>query len=94
MRADPRDRRAERWGLWTANLVAVTVVPFTLGGTWRAPVGFAVYVGVAALALMLAEDGALWRQLRTRPDVRAYLRVRLALVALGALPPFVIGACG
>ena len=84
--------RLESLGIWAANLLAVTVLPASLGRSGPRMLDFAIYSVVAGLLLTCLEDKRYLLGLVERSEVRAYVKVRIAVVGLAALGPYLAGA--
>ncbi|MBB5712953.1 hypothetical protein FHT02_004215 [Sphingomonas xinjiangensis] len=73
------------------NLIVIGALPFRLGHLgaplWYLP----IYAAVAGLMLTVAEDFSFARELFLRADVRSYMRVRIAIIAVLGAMPFVAG---
>jgi hypothetical protein len=80
--------RVDTLALWTANLMAITVLPACLGRSGPSVINFVVYALVAGFLLAVIEDKRHLTRIFSRSDVRAYVEVRIALVALGSLGPY------
>jgi hypothetical protein len=83
--------RIETFGIWTANLSAVTLAPALLGRTGAGLADFTIYAATAASVLVTMEDGRALQGVINRPDIRNYFQVRVVLVAVLAIGPFLIG---
>ena len=75
---------------WVGNLVIVAVLPMRLGLLGTPLWFFMAYAVVAGCVLALTESLDFARELVFRPDVRAYVLVRIMIVALVGLMPFTI----
>lgn len=85
------DMMAEIVLRWVGNLIVIGALPFRLGQMgaplWYLP----IYAVVAGLMLTVAEDGQFAREVFFRIDVRSYMRVRIALIAVLGVTPFLAG---
>lgn len=76
---------------WICNIIAVTLLPACLGSTGQ-PLGmFLAYAVLAGAALTLGENRHYFWTVSMRPDLRSYVRVRVGLVAVLGLLPFLGG---
>lgn len=74
------------------NLIVIGALPFRLG-QMGAPLWFLpVYAAVAGLMLTVAEDLRFARALFQRSDVRCFAQVRIAVIAILGIIPFVAGS--
>lgn len=76
---------------WAMNLVIVAVLPVRIG-ILGAPLWFFLgYAIIAGLAAILTEDLRYARLVFVRADIRDYLAVRIAIVAVLGIAPFLAG---
>jgi hypothetical protein len=73
------------------NLFAVTALPFQLGLLGQSLASFLAYVVGMGSVLALAEQPSRLSLLLSRPDVRAYLQVRVVLVLVCGALPYLLG---
>jgi hypothetical protein len=76
---------------WVGNLVIVAVLPMRLGLLGTPLWFFMAYAVVAGCVLALTESLDFAREMIFRPDVRAYVLVRIMIVGLVGLIPFTTG---
>jgi hypothetical protein len=76
---------------WVGNFVIVAVLPMRLELLGTPLWFFMAYAVVAGCVLALTESLDFAREMVFRPDVRAYVLVRIMIVGLLGLIPFTIG---
>lgn len=76
---------------WVGNLVIVAVLPMRLGLLGTPLWFFMAYAVVAGCVLALTGSLDFAREMVFRSDVRAYVLVRIMIVGLVGLIPFMIG---
>ena len=76
---------------WVGSFVTVAVLPMRLGLLGTPLWFFMAYAVVAGCVLALTESLDFARKMVFRPDVRAYVLVRIMIVGLLGLIPFTIG---
>jgi len=76
---------------WAMNLVIVAVLPVRIGILGAPLWFFLAYAIIAGLVAMLAEDLRYARLMFARADIRDYLTVRIAIVAVLGIAPFLAG---
>jgi len=76
---------------WVGNFVIVAVLPMRLGLLGTPLSFFMAYAVHAGCVLAPTESFGFAREMLFRPDVRAYVLVRIMIVALVGLIPFTIG---
>ena len=77
---------------WTMNVFLVAVFPATIGFVGAPLWSFLGYAVVAGIVLTLVEDVSFVRTVFERADVRGYLKVRIVLVMVCGIIPFLIGS--
>jgi hypothetical protein len=77
---------------WICNIIAVTLLPARLGSSGQTLGMFLIYAVLAGAALTLGENRRYLWTVSRRPDLRSYLRVRVGVVVIIGLIPFVGGA--
>lgn len=73
------------------NVCTVVVPPDRLGFPSAPPSFFIAYAMIAGTVLMLAEDLRYARSIFFRADIRRYLAVRIAIVVVVGITPFLTG---
>jgi hypothetical protein len=76
---------------WAGNLVIVAVLPMRLGLLSTPLWFFVAYAVVAGCVLALTDSLGDTHEIVFWPDVRAYVLVRIMIVALVGLIPFTMG---
>ncbi|GGE85440.1 hypothetical protein [Sphingomonas prati] len=77
--------------VWAANAAIVAVLPAKLGWSGAPLLIFLTYAVTAGIVLTLAEDLRYATLAFTRTDIRSYLKVRVGLVAVFGIVPFLLG---
>lgn len=76
---------------WAVNVFTVVVLPARLGLLGAPPSVFIAYAMIAGIVLTLAEDPRYARLIFSRADIRRYLAVRIAIVVVVGITPFLTG---
>lgn len=76
----------------TANVFIVAVLPARMGSSGEPLWIFLAYAVTAGTVLALAEDVGWAREIFVRPDIRNYLKVRIAIVVVCGIAPFLSGS--
>jgi hypothetical protein len=76
---------------WAVNVITVVVLPVRIGFLGAPLWFFLAYAMIAGTVLMLAEDFRYARSIFGRSDIRDYLGVRIAIIAVVGITPFFTG---
>ncbi len=76
---------------WTANVVMVALLPVRIGVSGATLWGFLAYAVIVGIVLTLVDDVRNARRIFVRPDVRDYMKVRVAIVVILGVMPFLAG---
>lgn len=76
---------------WTVNIFIVAVLPVRIGLLGAPLWFFLTYAATAGVVLTLVDDVGYAREIFSRSDIRSYLKVRIAIIAILGIAPFLSG---
>lgn len=76
---------------WAVNAIVVVAFPARMGSLAAPLWAFLAYAVAAGIALTFVENARYVREVFARADIRHYLQVRIAIVVLVGIVPFLAG---